>query len=48
MGYLGKNTDLKIKNVIPCINREKGLKMAVLASKIIYLPKKNLNPTIQT
>ena len=26
MGYLGKNNDLKIKNVIPCSNREEGPK----------------------
>ena len=38
MGYLGKNTDLKIKNVIPCCNIEEGPKW------LFWLPFAQINP----
>ena len=38
MGYLGKNNDLKIKNVIPCCNIEEGPKW------LFWLPFAQINP----
>ena len=39
MGYLGKNNDFKIKNVILCSNREEGPKWLFWLQKLSICPK---------